>query len=132
MGASTLIFLLVSLGVFDPISNSEPVPEKAVSSDMEMQVTAELIRREIMDHMVDPCYRECIEATGLNKKISMEDAMALLKMLAVESTETYIESTTKLVAHMDSFESRMAIYELGRSTCVDGIMKELRSQGVLK
>ena len=74
-------------------------------------------REEIMIHIVDPCYKQRALASDLQKHMSVEEAVSLMKMLANNAIENTVRTISPMVARL-GFEQRMTIYGMGLRICL--------------
>lgn len=75
-------------------------------------------RAEIMRYVVDPCYTELVNRTGLNQSISTKEAVEMMKILANDAIEDMITNTIPAVTGK-SLKERKKIYSFGRQVCMN-------------
>ena len=78
------------------------------------------LREEIIEHTVDPCYRDLLTQDGLTDIISDSEAFDALKTLVADEIDDIVNSTLPTVSKMELFSDRKAVYEFVRVNCVAG------------
>ena len=77
---------------------------------------------EIMEHVIDPCYRFGIKNSELTKLLKPEEALSLMKKLNKKSIDGAINSILKVSVGKD-LEQRKLIYKFGLAACINGMKK---------
>ena len=79
--------------------------------------------QEIIEYVVDPCYKVGVRDNELTEYMSESDALAAIKILAGDSVEEMIRAVSPLVADVNKREDRMLIYKLGAASCIEGMLR---------
>ena len=88
-------------------------------------VSEELLRAEIMEYVIDPCYLDSAKRNVVDG-ISPEEMVPFMKLIAAESIEQTMVAVITLVSQLDKFEDRAVFYVLGQNMCIDSARKAAR------
>ena len=81
------------------------------------------VRAEIMEHVIDPCFREIAKASEL-PGLSLDEAVQVAKTISGDAMDDMIESVRSVVENTNGRDDRMLIYTLGLRTCIDAALAE--------
>ena len=79
-----------------------------------------VLRAEIMEHVIDPCYLEVASRNPVNR-VSPEQFVELAKAMNPASIEQAILSLLPLVSDAPDFETRALFYTFGKQACLEGM-----------
>lgn len=77
---------------------------------------------EIMQHVIDPCFRYSAERSDLTEMWSVEEAVEMMKLLSPEAVQETIDVTLPVVQDKP-LEARMKIYKFSLDLCIRGTGK---------
>ena len=80
-------------------------------------------RSEIIKHVIEPCHAANIKRGGLTKYMSHEEAMMMMKITMMKTTEKTIAVMLPIVRTMES-KQRMMLYRIGAKICIRAGEKE--------
>ena len=81
-------------------------------------------RQEIIDNIVDPCFRIGVRSTPeLLEHMTEDEALEASKILASANIEEMINTLSHLVSDLDTLIDRKRVYEMGLGSCVKGMMQ---------
>lgn len=79
-------------------------------------------KAEIMQHIVDPCFRHTAEKSEHLDIWSVDEAVEMMKLLSPGAVDETLRVTLPVVREKP-LESRMKIYKLGLDLCIKGAGK---------
>ncbi len=77
-------------------------------------------RDEIIENVVDICFREIVFTSGLDEYMESDDALSLIKVLQDEDVEVMIDSVTTLVEGKP-LSQRIKFYDVAVLVCLNSI-----------
>ena len=79
-------------------------------------------RREIIKHVVDPCYLELIESGDLTEYMTADEALEMLKTMEEENIKEMIDAVNGILGGKNlTLEQRKQIYQFSAIACIKGI-----------
>ncbi len=97
-----------------------PGRSTAVATSPAVDPDTEALKAEIMHYTIEPCYLAVVRNGELTEFMTEKDALNLIKAASVENTAETTALALSLVKGKNT-EQRMAIYEIGKKTCINAL-----------
>ena len=72
---------------------------------------------EIMQHIVDPCFKYSASKSELMDQMSEAEVVTLMKLMSPEAVQETLDVTLTIVRDKPE-DARMEIYKVGRELCI--------------
>ena len=83
--------------------------------------TETVLRAEIMQHVIRPCYGVAVERYGMAEDGNHDEMVEVLIVVQTTTTEEFIETILPAIASQPDESSRKDYYDLGRQACIESL-----------
>ena len=82
-------------------------------------------RQEIIENIIDPCYRMSVRSRPELLKYATEDeALRAIKQMAASNIEDMVNTLGPMIPELDVLIGRERVYEMGLGACIKGVLQD--------
>ena len=86
-------------------------------------------RQEIIENIIDPCYRMSVRSKPeLMKHMTEDEALVAIKLMADANIEQTVNALSPIIPELDLLIGRERVYEMGLGACIKGVMQDSETQ----